>query len=789
MKKSMNAGWWIGGSLGIALVTFVVVWWVRLPDAAHQLAQFSTSSVGITSPTDGGIVLFTDPLSVEINAATSKPVDHFELWVDGVLLDTLSGEPLPSEMFIYAVSLPWLPAFPGVHTLIVRASGTGWALESNAVRVNVIDPSVAMSGSEYFPLPGETLGSIAAHFGLPPMLLALSNPQIPGLADPTDPNRPVMIPDLPTPVQEDPPQDPPPGMHEGPSPDPAPPAVSRLRTWFDLNILIKQPTPPAAPTLFRWKEGCDVRWYIRDNSDNELGFFLYRLDPGSSSFTRIGNFGPHSGAEFFEFLDTGLYGTFDYYVSAYNSAGETPSNISHVVFSDPTCGSGGSSAMMVAGISLKPSRAAEKAYCYYSFQEGYWSRYPIDPNAFVYPTSNGYDLTRMLADTILSPGTPLSLECWGWSGADLFSLGTASGTVGATPGTSALGGGGQLMDINIKISSVDWKGFVPVLPPGLLNPGIVRITTPYNLTRTVSMETCANHFESGYTVTSRALCEAALFDHMNILVWDWDPICSGCKPEDYLPASKITGYKIYMSMGDGPWYLAATTTYGPWQTVQFMPQGSPLPETPWRYVVRAYSEPYSSPRSNMHTWVDMGDGLASKVIYADVKTEEVKEIASTCSFPDELPAFGLAPGFNVVGYQHLYSSSCGYEDRYYRSTLNFDLGEVKGHVVYTSLLSYSSFYGVSTVPNQSCAKSMFTVTSPGPDGKSGTSLLKELPTLGSAGMGFTVDMTSLVDGWSRAYKPNLGLQMVGRNETLPKTDNSSCWTRYSGFTLIVNYFK
>ncbi len=788
MKKNLRIGWIIGGSLLVVMAAFVAVWWARLPAAAEQLNVFFASSMSIDSPADGGILFLADPFSIDVNAATKKPVNHFELWVDGVQASSTISEPGASEMFMYSFGIFWLPDKTGEHTLIVRAVGSGWTMDSNAVRVNVVDLAAAMSGSQYFPGAGETLGSVAANFGLPPMLLAVANPQIPGLADPLSPNHPVLIPDLPVPVDQNP-QDPPPGMYEGPTPDPAPPAVSRLRTWFDLNIAIRQPVPPAAPTLFRWKEGCDVRWYVRDNSDNELGFFVYRLNPGSSSFIRVRAFGAHSGAEFFSFLETGLYGAFDYYVSAYNATGETPSNISHVFISYPACGSSDPTAMMVARVTLKPAQVVDKAYCYYSLQEGSWSRYPLDPNAFVYPTDHGFDLSRMLENMVLSPGSPISVECWGWSGGALLPLGTASGQVAATPGDSPLGGGGQPFDLDIKISSIDWSGFAPVMPAGLGDLSIVKIAPPYNLARTVTLETCANHFIYGYTVASRTACADAITAKMNILVWDWDPTCSGCTAGDYLPPSAITGYKIYESDGSYPPHLVATTTTGPWQTVFFLPQSYPAPDTPRRYFVRAYSGPYSSPNSNVHTWSDLGDGILSLTVYPTISTDEVKDEEVKCIFPDDLPSFGLPSFQTVVGYQHLYSSGCGYSAHYYRGRLAFDLGGAKGHLIYNSFLTYIQDYGVSSVPGQSCAASMFTVTSSGSSGSLGTSLLQVLPAMGTPGLGFSINITGTVDGWARGLKPNLGLLMVGRNETLPKTENDSCWTRYRDFMLKVLYFK
>ena len=790
MKPKIHPGLLVGGSALLVLAALAAVWLARLPSPEGlKLSDLSSSTIGITSPVDGGILFLNDPVSVDVEAATKKQVDHFELWVDGILASPVTGEARPSEMFLYSISFPWLGAATGEHILIVRAIGSGWTLDSNAVRVTIIDPDLAFTGRRMLPGAGETLNSLAAAFGLPPMLLALANPQIAGLGDPLSPGEPVLIPDLPAPMQGESPQDPPPGMGADFTPDPAPGSPGRLGTWFDLNLRAKPATPPAAPTLFRWKEGCDLRLYVLDNSSDELGFFVYRLNPGSSSFTRIATLGAHNGAEFFVFTDAGLYGAFDYYVSAFNAAGESASNFSHVVFLDPACRSSDPAVMMVNAIVMKPTQAADKAYCYFSLQEGFWSRFPEDPNAFVLPTENGFDLGRMLRGTALPPQSQLSVECWGWSGGSLLPLGSASGLVSSTPGVVPLGGEGQPLDLVISISKIDWGGFVPVFSPALLNLQVVRITPPYALERTVSLETCANHFSIGDTLTSRKACAEAIATGLNILVWHWDPICSGCKFSDYLPASAIGGFQIFEKNGDDPPHLAATTTTGPWQDVVFLPQGAPTPDMARVYYARAYSGPYVSPRSNLHTWKDLGEGLVSTFAYATVKTEEVKDISGTCSFPDELPSSGIYGDFTVIGYQHLYKPTCGYSDRNYRAHLSFDMGAAKGHVIYNASLVYNQLSGFSTKPGQSCAKSFLTVTGIGSDGTPATTLLKDLPLLGISGATNVVPVTSLVDGWSRGLKPNFGLLMVGRNESLPKTENDSCWTRYGGFMLSMIYFK
>jgi hypothetical protein len=789
MNKNRRTRVILGGSLLVGVAALVIYGLVQLPEVATQLQVFSSDSLSINSPVNGGILFLNDPISIDLNAGTRDPVDRFQLWVDGVLTDTLIGEPRPSELFLYSISFPWLPAPLGEHTLIVRAVGTGWTLDSNAVGVNVLDPVAAMNGSQYFPADGETLGSIAAKFHLPEMLVALANPQIPGLADPINPSQPVLIPDLPLPVRNQGSGELPSGLPAGVVPDPVPADLSRFSTWFHLHLAPQPSLPPEAPILFGLQLGCDTRLLIRDNSDNELGFLIYRLNPGSSSFTRVATLGAHSGADYFDFLDKGVYGAFQYYVSAFNAAGESASNFTFISFPDPACQPVNPSAMLADSLFMRSSQVAEKAYCYYSLQEGFWSRYPLDPNGFVYPTDHGFDLTRMLADTTLPPLSQLSVECWGWSGGSLFTLGAASGQIGDIPGTSPLGGDRQLLDIDITISRIDWGGFVPALHPGLSDLSIVRITAPYNLTRTLTLETCSNHFSTGSTLASRTACEAAILDNMNILVWDWDSLCSVCRSSDYLPPSAISGYQIFESSGDSPPNLVATTTTGPWQTVVFLPQGDPLPGVPRRYFVRAFSDPYSSPKSNVHTWTELGAGIVSTFSYPTVTTDEVKEIASTCIFPDELPSSGLPAGFTVIGYQHLFNSLCGYEARYYRARFTFDLGEAKGHVILNSSLVYNQESGYSTTPGQSCAKSMLTVTSLSSEGSPVTSPLKELPTLGTSGASYSIDMTSLVDGWARGYKPNLGLLMVGRDETLPKTTYDSCWTHYSSFMLLTSYFK
>jgi hypothetical protein len=86
---------------------------------------------------------------------------------------------------------------------------------------------------------------------------------------------------------------------------------------------------PAAPTLDGGSNQCDGILVAQDHSTNELGFFLYRLDPGQQAFSRIATLDGKTGKAAFSYHDPGLAsGKYLYYLAAFNAQGESASKSS-----------------------------------------------------------------------------------------------------------------------------------------------------------------------------------------------------------------------------------------------------------------------------------------------------------------------------------------------------------------------------------------------------------------------------------------------------------------------------
>ncbi|MBM3125479.1 MAG: hypothetical protein FJZ87_10475, partial [Chloroflexi bacterium] len=420
LKSGFTKQVFIGGLIGLTGVAVAVAAGLYfIPGVDIQLPPPATFDLTIGEPYDEATVFLFDNVNIRVDTHTS-PIpswvedrfiinfdnDTYYLYLDGRYVTEQKGESpaLDRGRYAYSLWIPWEAVDPGRHTLTVVGKNVYWTGVSNAVHVNVVDLALVSGGDPYTPQSDDTLESVARKFGLSPIMLGAANPNITSFRDPISPDMPISIPKAFEPV-DTPPQDDVQVGENGyfPGGDSEPPEkpINKVALWVELGLtkagFIKD-GPPVAPTLFRFKETCEVTLYIRDNSNNELGFYLYRLNPGSTVFNRIATFGPHSGDKFIEYTDKGLYGKYQYYASAFNAQGESVDSFMSAEFWDKGCLDPKMAAYKLNQVTLTPKVFADKAYCYYSYQEGEWSRLPEDPDAFVYPTSNGFDLSRPFSE-------------------------------------------------------------------------------------------------------------------------------------------------------------------------------------------------------------------------------------------------------------------------------------------------------------------------------------------------------------------------------------------------------
>jgi hypothetical protein len=829
----------IGAIILVAAVA-AAIWASRLPKVGVLFPDTNgLSTVTITQPFDGGNVFLNDNVTVGVNAATLKPVDHFELWVDGVQTDTLSGEATILDRYMYDVAFRWTPDTLGEHTLVVRAVGADFTDNSNAVRLTVLSLTTPASGSPYMPTPGDTLDSVADKFGLPPLLLLAANPQVPSLTDPLPPDNPVIIPDLPPNSNGEPPagvpQIPPNLYPYGLGPRPAPYAPGGFSIWFDTNFGSgRRPAAiPVAPELVGWQEDCGARLMVVNHADNALGFFLYRLDPTSSSFARIATFGSVGPGETFEYLDTGLYGSYQYYATAFNAAGEASSGAIRVDITDIACLPPEQMVWRLTRVTLTSDLPVDKAYCYYSFVPGLWERIPVDPQSFVYPTGNGFDFSRQFNGLVLPQQGTLSLECWGWSGGALLPLGSAVSDIvqgGVNPNAtlhlrgdnfSATGDarailgkpptmhtmGGTPLPTPTKVPG--GKTPTPTKTPGL--PPMVSVTLvspsfpdlplapyihpPKSLAQTNFLDVCINHFpEDTRGFFAPLFCAPAVKNHDTILVWEWSQ-------GDGLP---IDGFNVYRWLPGGTPVLFKTIA-NPDQKIFFQTYVAPDKDVPAaRYCVRAYSGADQSVCSNV--WVmSMPAAVGMETVFItnptliswDYGNRDFRD--TPCSYKN-YPYEGMDPSTQIaVGFYYEWFADGCYRDaeRWNQGTVVFnDLSGIKGPIV-SAELQFQQKETAVTAPSgaeaavTSCAARLDIVTATGKWGEAtASSPYLALSPYGGMDYVHRVDVTSAVMDWVSGKTPNQGFVFIGRKEGIivPIPKAYTCWSRYWIMGLLVKYY-
>ena len=450
----------LGLSVFVAIVATAgagVYFAAQIPSLSEQLpANSSPLVVTLSRPSNGSSYPSNSFIPVAAKAVAARPLKALELWADGTMVERKEAARDAGGSSLFAF-WSWQPLREGDHALMARAVDvTGSVGDSNVVRLKAsrpVDARVLNAVRE-----GETLTAIAERSGVALEQLSTLNPEVAPSA-PLASGQTVFGP-LPLVV-------PTPESTGGSAPSaPADQAhlvaespPSELALWIKKRI-----TPPAGrpqpPTLAAVKEGCNVRLLVSDRSNDEDGFFVYRLAPQSSGFHRLATLGA-SGDASLAFVDEKLSGQLQYYVSSFNAAGESASNLVGVNIDDPACGStqwGGphppSFPLVVDKGKLIAPEALDKVYYYLSVDGEPWRRVPADPNSFIPPeglsdpsqpdeagaspsggelageTAGGsrqiFDLASYLGDLGTQPsqqGHSIAVEAWGWSGGQLLLLG------------------------------------------------------------------------------------------------------------------------------------------------------------------------------------------------------------------------------------------------------------------------------------------------------------------------------------------------------------------------------
>jgi LysM repeat protein len=789
---------------GIVVVVCVVLaavglrFMMQLPDVTQQVPS-AAMIVTLSNPPNGSTVQLNVPAAVEAQAVSAIPITALELWVDGALAQTsppsgVAGEPARAFW-------SWTPTAEGEHILVVRAvDENDRSANSNVVRVTA-SADAAMLYLPYTVQSDDTIETLAEDTGSSAEAIIEANP---GAGGGLTPGQDITIP-IPPPPQEPPESTggasgPPPSGPTG-SPSLTPP--SRLIFWAT-SSLFGGGEPPAAPTLAASVDGCSVNLFVTDQADDESGFFIYRYGSDVSDFAHIETLGSYSDTMPFQYTDEGLYGTFLYYVTAFNAAGEAASNIVSATVSDPGCLTPEWEALGVQAAQITASAEVDRLYCYFSVDHGVWERIPADPQSFIYPVNGAFDVSAYL-ETLASPppedGVVLSLECWGWAGDALVYLGSAEQTLPPQPqfpftasadlwnlaGTIQLGG------------TQTYGGSIPA----------PMVSAPYNLQSTRNPQECFDHLPAGLgALLGELICGGAIADGYTVLLWDWVPgTCwPGTTPEQCSYNNDIMGFRLYeLPPGEAP--ILVQTTDNPNQTLFALPAQWPRPDgLPRCYGVTAYAG-LSESRMSVPVCLAAGYETALETITlipSDIGTV-VEIYAGDCSGPGGLGGeeWHLGPGEILAGYDG--GGGGGYDcfvRHWWDGAVRFDLTPIGQASLQSATLLYypgtSAYYYDQTASNAvlSCADQLSLATADWSG--MGQGHIPSTPyhpldilTTHVYGQALEQDVLSAVVFWRDHPSQNHGFVF---SNTGPVTISSSeyewqaCWTHYFGFALEITYF-
>jgi len=381
-------------AIAIATATF---FFIRYRQAGSLHADTSQSQVIISQP--GNMAQFPAgvPIQVEVDATGQQPFTSTELWINGVLEGVQAGPPagLTSLTSLYS----WIPLEGGNFSLVARAINQKNDIATSSAVIVFVNPP------EYGDQPDPEAGKVY----------------------------PAVLPASPAGQTSPPPPTP------GDVPEPAVEWQGSPGDWLtDLTTS----SAPAAPELVVAADGCNIQLDIHDLSENEEGFALYRQTTDSPDWVHAVDLASQPGKGWIETQESNLAGGITYYVAAFNSQGYTSSNLA-LVNIDPQACPPPQPLIEIPSLHLKVKNLIfdgqiSHMYCYISLGSNNWSRWP--ETGFVADGASEQDapllvtplILASLDDTGVKPGPQsldLKLDCWGWQGGQLLSLGSLKETI------------------------------------------------------------------------------------------------------------------------------------------------------------------------------------------------------------------------------------------------------------------------------------------------------------------------------------------------------------------------
>lgn len=358
--------------------------------------------VSLTEPLDGEAYPISAGLSIRGEAISDGSIARMELWADGKLHEEYR---IPEDgLGLLVHSWNWSPKTLGVHTLMVRAyNDQDHSAFSNVITIKGIpDPGYVLIAQAE---EGDTVISLAERYNVSVDDLLKENPQL-------DENMPLSTGEEVF-------------IHFGATaivsiPSQGAKVLMRLNEWSVNHGLNPQAAPPA-PALTVSGQGCSATLSINDMSDDEQGFNIYRLNPGSMSFSKITSLPAHEGTGTFSHQDPNLHGLYHYYVAAFDDNGETASNLASLNIVDPGCAGKPTTVNDLGFITA----GVEDYYLYVSINNGNWRRFPADEFTYLKKSQN-LDFGAVAASLAPNAVGNISMrgEVWGMVNGNAILLGT-----------------------------------------------------------------------------------------------------------------------------------------------------------------------------------------------------------------------------------------------------------------------------------------------------------------------------------------------------------------------------
>lgn len=782
---------WTLGCLTLAVIMLfgggALAFLLLVPAVEEQIPPgVSTFVVTLSTPLNDAKVPLNQFTTVTAEALGVKPITALELWIDGTPSETKNA-PAGSSLNQFAASWTWTPASEGEHILFVRAVDASKSVGmSNVVLATASKDANAVPSAGYHAKSGDTAASVAQQAKISPQQIIDLNPQISPSGTIT-PGAVITVPIPPPPATTTPTPEPPPAPAPDPGASDPPGNPNKYELWGgSLWGQLFGVDPPATPslTVSVGAGKCSIDLYIDDKSNNESGFYIYRLDTKVPNFKHIATLDAHSGPKPIHYVDPVSTGKYQYYVAAFNSAGKSASKIVKAAIIEP-CGAPPGLGFSKGKVTVK--QPVDNIYCYLSVDDGPWTRIPPGVNTFITPTKPGeFDVSQYLKSLTPSPPPPkitLHLECWGWKGDTLIYLGEATETISQG-------------DVKIIAQEFLLEGFLVQNANGYFtDPNIAR---PLNAQMTVDPQECIKRAPPGpfSKIAFGILCASGANNGYQFLTWDWSP--NGCPSGNCI--KDIDGYHVYIQyIGNEPKLIDTINDRN--QKVAILPPKS-APMFPPNFFARAFKGSSESEDSNQAqskaTQAKMtlpAESTAWRKIYQASPSDE-------CLFSDPIN-IGLPPqGQIFAGFYHYYDDNkkCEKVNHFYRGAIWFDVSKIKGKIAEAKLQyrwTGGDLYNgpnFPTVSLPSCARTLM-LGAEDWRGKDYGNQPVQIPGVDYMDLGWVIvkpgidtlefDVTSAVKQWSLGT-PNYGFVFRGYDESLPATNNG-CYSYYADFALKVTY--